>query len=80
MVMLRLQIRLRFISGKVVCGLHGQIIRGRLGRAFAGDETTPGFVTLVDNLRRILLVFSLTGKRKGVFRFSVGDFVDPAGG
>ena len=54
-------------------GSHGDIAAGR----FAGDETTPGVVTFVDNSSGIFLVFCFTGESKFVLGLAIRDLVDP---
>jgi len=56
---------------------NGEIVRGSLCRTFSSDETTPGLVTLVNDLSRVLFVFGLARERKGVFGLAVGNLVDP---
>ena len=59
-------------------GLHREIVGSRLSWGLAGDEATPGFVALVDDLSGVLLVLGFAGEREGVFGFAVGDLVNPA--
>ena len=56
---------------------HRQIVGWSLGGAFACAQTAPGFMTLVDDLHRIFLVFGFPGEGKGIFRLAIGDLVDP---
>ena len=57
--------------------VHGQIVRGRLRGALAGDKTAPSLVALVDDLGRVLLVLRLAGERELVLGLAIGDLVDP---
>jgi hypothetical protein len=54
--------------------LHGNLAR----RGIAVYEAAPGFMSLVDDLHGVLLVFSFTGESKLVLRLAVGDLVDPS--
>lgn len=54
--------------------LHGDLARWGV----AVNETAPGFMGLVDDLRGILLVFSFTGEGELVLRLAIGDLVDPS--
>lgn len=54
--------------------LHGDFARS----GFAVNEAAPGFVSLVDDLHRVLLVFGLAGEGELVLRFAIGDLVDPS--
>ena len=58
---------------KVFGDLHRDFTR----RGFAADETTPGFMGLVDDLHSILLVLSLARERELVLGLAIGDLVDP---
>ena len=57
--------------------IHGQIVGWSLGGRFARKQTAPGFMTLVDNLQCVFLVFGFSGESKGIFRLAIRDFVDP---
>jgi len=56
----------------------GNVANRNLARGgIAVYETAPGFMSLVDDLHGILLVFSFTGEGELVLRLAVGDLVDP---
>jgi len=55
----------------------GEIVGGRLCRAFSTDKTAPSFMTLMDDFSGIFLVLGLAGERKLVLGLPIGDLVDP---
>jgi len=57
--------------------IHGQIVAWRRRRAFARDQTPPGFMALMDDLHCILLVFGFSREGKGIFLLAIRDLVDP---
>lgn len=57
--------------------LHGEIIVWSLCRSFTRNQASPGFVTLMDDLHGIFLVFGFSREGKGIFRFAIRDLVDP---
>lgn len=56
----------------------GDVAGGQVGgRRLSSDETTPSFMAFMNNLGSVALVLGFSGESKGVFRLSIGDFVDP---
>lgn len=54
-------------------GLRGDFTRS----GFSVDETTPSFVSLMDDLHSILLVLSFAGEGELVLGLAIWDLVDP---
>lgn len=48
-----------------------------MGVGFTSDETTPGLMAFMNDFGGIFLVLGLAREGKGVFRFTIGNFVDP---
>lgn len=58
-------------------GSHGKIVGGSLSSALSGNEATPCFMTLMDDLCRVFLILGFTRERESVFGLSIRDLVDP---
>ena len=57
--------------------IHGQIVVWSLGRSFAGMQTAPSFMALMDDLQCVFLVFGFPREGKGIFWLAIRDLVDP---
>jgi len=54
-----------------------EIIRRGLRRRLTDDQTAPGFVAFMDNLRGIFLVLGLSRESESVLGLAIGNLVDP---
>jgi hypothetical protein len=65
------------LSAVIVDDIHRQIVGRGFGGTFTSNQTAPGFMTLMDDLHCIFLVFGFSGEGKGIFWLAVGDLVNP---